>query len=326
MLSRVADAIYWTSRYVERAENVARFIDVNFNLLLDSPTSQGQDWAPLVLTTGDQEWFAEHYGEPTPENVMRFLTFDRRYPNSIVSSIVHARENAQTVREIISREMFAELNMLYLTVTDAARRNEPFEEMASFYDRVRLAGNYYQGVTDATLSRGEAWHFSRLARLLERADKTSRILDVKYFTLLPTVSDIGSTYDQVGWAALLNSASALQMYRQAYQELAPSHVAEFLILDKDFPRSIHYCVALAQQSLHAITKSPFNTYENLAEKQLGQLRANLDYADIETIMQQGLHQYLDRIQVALNEIGESIRQRFFELSDEAAVQSQSQSL
>ena len=326
MLSRVADAIYWISRYVERAENVARFIDVNFNLLLDSPTSQRQDWAPLVLTTGDQEWFAEHYGEPTPENVMRFLTFDRRYPNSIVSSIVHARENAQTVREIISREMFAELNMLYLMVTDAARKNEPFEELASFYDRVRLAGNYYQGVTDATLSRGEAWHFSRLARLLERADKTSRILDVKYFTLLPTVSDIGSTYDQVGWAALLNSASALQMYRQAYQELAPSHVAEFLILDKDFPRSIHYCVALAQQSLHAITKSPFNTYENLAEKQLGQLRANLDYADIETIMQQGLHQYLDRIQVALNEIGESIRHRFFELSDEAAVQSQSQSL
>ena len=235
MLSRVADAIYWISRYVERAENVARFIDVNFNLLLDSPTSQRQDWAPLVLTTGDQEWFAEHYGEPTPENVMRFLTFDRRYPNSIVSSIVHARENAQTVREIISREMFAELNMLYLTVTDAARKNEPFEEMASFYDRVRLAGNYYQGVTDATLSRGEAWHFSRLARLLERADKTSRILDVKYFTLLPTVSDIGSTYDQVGWAALLNSASALQMYRQAYQELAPSHVAEFLILGQGLP-------------------------------------------------------------------------------------------
>jgi len=325
MLSRVADAIYWTSRYVERAENVARFIDVNFNLLLDSH-GQRQSWEPLVLTTGDQDWFREHYGDPTPENVMRFLTFDRRYPHSIVSSIVHARENALTVREVISREMFEELNVLYLTVTDAAKRDEPFAEMASFYDRVRRAGNYFQGVTDATLSRGEAWHFSRLARLLERADKTSRILDVKYFALSPTVKDISSTYDQVGWAALLNSASALQMYRQAYQVLAPNHVAEFLILDNAFPRSIHYCVALAQQSLHAITKSPFNTYQNLAERQLGQLRANLDYADIETIMQQGLHQYLDRIQVALNEIGESIHQRFFELSDEAAVQSQSQSL
>lgn len=322
MLSRVADAIYWTSRYVERAENVARFIDVNFNLLLDAPANHRLSWEPLILTTGDQDWFAQHYGNPTPENVMRFLTFDKRYPNSILSCICRARENVLTVREVISREMFEELNTLYLTVTDASKRNEPFEEMASFYDRVKLAGIYYQGVTDATLSRGEAWHFSRLARLLERADKTSRILDVKYFTLLPTVSDVGTTLDQVGWAALLNSASALQMYRQTYQVLAPSHVAEFLILDKDFPRSIHYCVALAQQSLHAITKSPFNTYENLAEKKLGQLRANLDYADIETIMHQGLHQYLDQTQIALNDIGEAIRHRFFELSDEVMVQSQ----
>lgn len=315
MLSRVADAIYWTSRYVERAENVARFIDVNLNLILDAPTNHRPSWQPLILTTGDQDWFAEHYGSPTPEAVLSFLTFDKRYPNSIYSSVCRARENALTVREVISREMFEELNMLYLMVTEAAERREPLEDMTSFYDRVKLAGIYYQGVTDSTLSRGEAWHFSRLGRLIERADKTSRILDVKYFTLLPNASDVGSALDQVGWAALLNSASALQMYRQAYQVLAPSHVAEFLILDKDFPRSIHYCVALAQQSLHAITKGPPNTYQNAAERRLGQLRSNLDYADIETIMEQGLHQYLDQTQVALNNIGEAIRQRFFELSD-----------
>ncbi len=315
MLSRVADAIYWISRYVERAENVARFIDVNFNLVLDAPASHRPSWEPLVLTTGDQAWFAEHYGAPTPDNVLRFLTFDRDYPNSIISTIARARENALTVREVISREMFEELNILYLMVKDAARSDEPFEEMSSFYDRVKLAGIYYQGVTDSTLSRGEAWHFSRLGRLIERADKTSRILDVKYFALLPRVSDVGTTLDQVGWAALLNSASALQMYRQTYQVLAPEHVAEFLILDADFPRSIHYCVVLAQQSLHAITKSPPNSYQNVAERRMGQLRANLDYADIQTIMQQGLHQYLDQIQIALNSIAEGIRQRFFEVID-----------
>jgi uncharacterized alpha-E superfamily protein len=315
MLSRVADAIYWTSRYVERAENVARFIDVNFNLVLDTPHSHRPSWEPLVLTTGDQAWFAEHYGTPNPENVLSFLTFDRRYPNSIISTINNARQNALTIREVISREMFEELNTLYLMVNDAARRKEPFEEMASFYDRVKVAGIYYQGVTDSTLSRGEAWHFSRLGRLIERADKTSRILDVKYFVLLPTVGDVGSTLDQVGWAALLNSASALQMYRQTYQVLAPNHVAEFLILDRDFPRSIHYCVTLAQQSLHALTNSPINSYRNPAERLLGQLRANLEYADIETIMQQGLHQYLDQTQIALDGIGEAIRQRFFELTE-----------
>ena len=315
MLSRVADAIYWTSRYVERAENVARFIDVNFNWVLDAPQSHRPSWQPLVLTTGDQAWFAEHYGTPTPENVLSFLTFDRRYPNSIVSTISNARQNALTIRQVISREMFEELNTLYLMVNEAAKRQEPFEEMASFYDRVKVAGIYYQGVTDSTLSRGEAWHFSRLGRLIERADKTSRILDVKYFTLLPTVSDVGSTLDQVGWAALLNSASALQMYRQTYQVLAPNHVAEFLILDRNFPRSIHYCVTLAQQSLHALTNSPFNSYRNSAERLLGQLRAQLDYAGIDTIMHQGLHQYLDQIQIALNGIGEAIRQRFFELTE-----------
>jgi uncharacterized alpha-E superfamily protein len=315
MLSRVADAIYWISRYVERAENVARFVDVNFNLVLDAPSDQRSSWQALVLTTGDQNWFAEHYGAPTPENVLQFLTFDTRYPNSIGSTIRHARANALTVREIISREMFEELNTLYLMMNAAAIRNEPFEELASFYARVKLAGIYYQGVTDSTLSRGEAWHFARLGRMLERADKTSRILDVKYFSLLPARNGVGSTLDQVGWAALLNSASALQMYRRTYQVLAPSNVAEFLILDKDFPRSIHHCVVLAQQSLHAITRSPFNSYQNSAERRMGQLRANLDYADIETIMQQGLHQYLDQTQIALNNIGEAIRQRFFEHTD-----------
>jgi uncharacterized alpha-E superfamily protein len=313
MLSRVANAIYWSSRYVERAENVARFIDVNFNLVLDTHSGSGPTWAPLVMTTGDHDWFREHYGEATPDNVKQFLTFDRRYPNSILSVLESARDNARTIRDVISREMWEELNLLYWEVVEAERGKEALEELAPFYARVKLAGIHYQGVTDATLSRGEAWNFSRLGRMIERADKTSRILDVKYFTLLPSVSDVGTSLDQVGWAALLSSASALQMYRQAYQVLAPEHVAEFLILDPDFPRSIHHCIAQAQKSLHVISGGPTNSYRNDAERRIGQLRAKLDYGDITTVMRGGLHEYLDQIQSDLNDVSSAIEDRFFKL-------------
>jgi len=197
VLSRVAEAIYWCSRYVERAENVARFIDVTFNMQLDTRSNQRTGWEALVMTTGDQDWFREHYGEPSPENVKRFLTFDARYPNSIVSAVKSARDNARTVREVISREMWEELNALYLMVTEAARRNDPLEELATFFSRVKVAGVHYQGITNATMSHGEPWQFATLGQVIERADKTSRILDVKYFILLPHHTTINTTINQI---------------------------------------------------------------------------------------------------------------------------------
>ncbi|HSC88296.1 MAG TPA: alpha-E domain-containing protein, partial [Polyangiaceae bacterium] len=147
MLSRVADAVYWASRYVERAENVARFVNVNLDLMLDSPSTQKPSWEPLVLTTGDQDWYRENYETATAQSVMQFLTFDRKYPNSILSSVMAARENARTVREVISREMWQEVNGLYLTVVEASRKQGSGEEMAHFYERVKVAGIYYGGVT-----------------------------------------------------------------------------------------------------------------------------------------------------------------------------------
>src|SRR5688572_29271718 len=161
MLSRVADAVYWMSRYVERAENVARFVDVNLSLMLESPAGRLPGWEPLVLTTGDQDWFVQHYGEFSAEAVTAFLTFDRRYPNSIISSIAAARENARTVRDIISREMWQQLNEFYLMVVEASENPSSPGEMSDFYARVKLFGIYFEGVTNATLSRGEAWHFTQ---------------------------------------------------------------------------------------------------------------------------------------------------------------------
>lgn len=326
MLSRVADALYWTSRYVERAENVARFIDVSLNLMLESSAHGERDWASLVLTTGDQEFFEKKYGTATPANVTQFLTFDEEYPSSIWSSVSRARENARSVRDIISREMWQELNEFYLMVQQAAIPNAQPEDLIDFCARVKRAGIYFEGVTNATLSRGEAFHFAHLGRMLERADKTSRILDVKYFLLSPSQAQsqaqggaasgngngVDSNADQLGWTTLLNSASALQMYRQIWHVTTPQSVSEFLLLDRNFPRSILRCVRRAQESLHSVSGVPLGSFESEAERLVGRLRSELEYAKVQEIMEQGLHQYLDGLQGQLNEVGSAVSAQFFE--------------
>ena len=192
MLSRVADSIYWMGRYVERAENVARFVDVNLNLMLDGPTGTDQQWKPVVNTTGDHEDFTKRYGEATEHKVIQFLTFDRDNPNSIISCLRGARENARSVREIISSEMWLQLNQFYLTVNSAVANGKGLDSPHHFFTQVKLSSHLFSGVTDATMTHNEAWHFCRLARKLERADKTSRILDVKYFILLRSAADVGT--------------------------------------------------------------------------------------------------------------------------------------
>jgi uncharacterized alpha-E superfamily protein len=191
MLSRVADSVYWMSRYVERAENVARFVDVNFQLMLDAPEGNDQQWEPLVATTGDHAQFTKRHGAATEENATKFLTFESENPNSILSCLRAARENARNVREIISSEMWLQLNRFYLIVKSAAESPGGLENPQDFFDTVKQASHLFSGITDATMTQGEAWHFSRLGRMLERADKTSRILDVKYFLLLRSADDVG---------------------------------------------------------------------------------------------------------------------------------------
>jgi uncharacterized alpha-E superfamily protein len=162
--------------------------------------------------------------------------------------------------------------------------------------------------------------------MIERADKTSRILDVKYYILLPSLSDISTSVDQVGWTALLNSASALQMYRQQHHNISPRKVAQFLLLDAEFPRSIRHGVHRLQESLHCITGTRLGGYQNEAERLVGMLRGRLDYASIDSIMDGGLHEYLDELQQTLNDIGEAIGQRFFGHDARPSEPSQTQNL
>ena len=311
MLSRVADSIFWMSRYIERAENVARFIDVNLNLLLDVGVQGSSQWAPLVYTTGDHEEFEARFDEATQENVIRFLTFDTENPNSIASCLASARENARASREMISSQMWEELNKFYLLVRDARNDALAVNSPYGFFDKIKRAGYSLEGVTNGTMSHGEAWNFGRLGQMIERADKTSRILDVKYYLLLPQASDVGTPLDMRQWATLLRSASALEMYRKVHGRLSPKSVAAFLLLNREFPRAIHYCVQEAERSLLTISGGSGNSFRIRSEQLLGRLRAEFGYADMEDIMNNGMHEFIDALQAKLNTVGIAISEDFF---------------
>ena len=310
MLSRVADAIYWMSRYVERAENIARVVDVNLHLALDFPEANSQ-WEPLIETTGDSELFKKKNKAATRDEVLSFLSFDKDSPNSILCCLAHARENARSVREIISSEMWEQVNRAYLMVNEAARSNAFIDSPHDFFTAVKQASHTFVGTTYLTMSHNEAWHFGRLGRLLERADKTSRILDVKYFFLLPHAQDVGTTIDELQWAAVLRSASAIEMYRKRHGGITPAKVVEFLMLGRRFPRSVRYCVNKSERSLHAITGTPLGTWTNQAERELGRVAAELAYADPQEMMKRGLHEQIDSIQTQLNVIGDAVYSTFF---------------
>lgn len=310
MLSRVANSIYWLSRYMERAENVARFIDVNLQMMLDLPFGADEQWQPLISISGDDADFAARYAQATRDNVIKFLALDEANPNSILSCLRSARENARSVREVISSEMWQQVNTSYLNIysgaADALSRS-PY----AFFTEVKKASQLFNGVTEATMLHGEGWHFYQMGRLLERADKTSRLLDVKYFILLPSAMDVGTPLDDIQWAAVLRSASALEMYRKRYGHIAPEDLVAFLLLEPEFPRSIHYCVTVANDSLHAISGTPIGMYRNSAEQNLGQLRAELAYTDRKQIMARGLHEFLDMLQSKLNKVDQCVFETFF---------------
>lgn len=314
LLSRVANDIYWMSRYVERAENIARFIDANWHLMLDLPDEGTDLWEPLIQVTGDSELFHEKYEVSNQFNVIQFLVFDQDYANSIYSCVNCARENARAVREQISPAMWEQLNSFYHLVLGAASQPETVQNNPQvFLNRVRENGTMLGGLADDTMSHGEGWHFFRMARLLERAEKTSRILDVKYFIILPDVDYVGSAYDAIQWAALLRSTSGLETFRQHHGKITPDQVVDFLLLDRYFPRAVQACLRGADYSLRAISGTMPGQYVNSAEQSLGRVCSDLGYTDSETVMKVGLHEFIDDLQIKLNYVDLEIYHSFFDV-------------
>jgi len=320
MLSRVAESVYWLNRYVERAENYSRFIDVNHQLSLDLSEEFTNQWMPLVYTTGDADLFAEKYSKASSSNVIQFMTFDEENPSSIYSCLKFARENARTIRENISTSMWESLNGFYLYVQDARNklskeRDENFTglsvSLSEFLSEVRKNAQSFYGCSDASISHDEVWNFSLLGRFLERADKTTRILDMKYFILLPSVQDVGSTLDLLQWLSLLKSASAHEMYNRNYKRVHPKDIAEFLILDSKFPRSIVFCLEEISASLDLVSGQKEGLPKNPAQEAVDKYLSSLKSKSIDSIFDKGLHEFLDDIQIELNTIGIKISERFF---------------
>jgi uncharacterized alpha-E superfamily protein len=335
MLSRVANCLYWMSRYIERAENTARLVDTNLQLLLDyrnlNEQRLAEHWLPIVQATGDEEAFFKLHPKATAAAVTEFLVFQPENSNSLVQSICQARENARMVRDQITFELWEELNRLYLFVRSPRARDLWRSSPSEFFQEIKASSLHMIGITYATLLRNEGWYFLQAGKFLERADKTSRILDVRYQTLpekgMPTSI---SQAEALEWSAILRSCSALDSYKALYgADVTPKSVAEFLILNADFSRSILFSANLLDQSLRHISGVPEGRFTNDAERLAGRLVSELRFSTIEEVFDQGLHNYLDVLQQKLNDIGNAlfqtyIFQSFSSLEEEILVQQEEQ--
>ena len=312
MLSRVANSIYLLSRYLERLDSIARFINVNYFLMLEKgeATDGKTQWDPLIYASGDHKDFFQRYKKADEKNVIKFLSFDKTNQNSILSCVEAARENARTVREIIPTEQWQTINDLYHFIKDESKKKK-HSNLQDFYKKIKDYNNQTIGLTLNSQLRNQAWHFLRLAKLLERADKTARLLDVKYFSLLPNLSYVDSPYDAIEWGAVLKSVNAFQMYRQTYHRVSYENVSDFLINNQYFPRSICYCVSEASKSLAEIISIIGINVE--ASKYMDDLETMIKSKDTKSILREGLHEFVDAFQVKLNELDEAIYNSFFAL-------------
>lgn len=320
MLSRVANTLYWMVRYVERADNLARLIDVNQQLLLDSERLDSDRlrgfWQPIILSTGDEDLFNSLYATAGSTEVIRFLTEDPRNPNSITSCVALARENARTVRDQLSDELWEELNGLYLFTRSAEATRLIATDPPRYYENIRRSAVTFLGIAAATTARNEDWDFMDLGRHLERADKTTRFLDVaSYLPDGPDVSAAGILH----WTAILRSCGALRAFRAVERTISARSVIGFLVFSGKFPRAVRFCMEKVDVSLHRISGTPRGTFCNEAEREAGRLLADLNFGSSEDAFRTGLHDYLDALQERFNAIGTAVFQSYVLMPEQIQV-------
>jgi hypothetical protein len=296
--------------------------------MMDLNDEYPNQWMPLIYTTGDQELFAKKYEIPSVGNVIHFLTLILK-----IQILFFMHFNCKGKRTNNKRKYFyynvGSLNEFYLEVKlirndylklppDDISLTTPFtsysgKNLSEFFRLIRNKCQMFNGTTDSTINHDDVWHFAMIGRNLERADKTTRILDMKYFILLPSVHDVGSTLDLLQWISLLKSASAHEMYNRIFPKVVPLHIAEFMIQNPVFPRSIKFCLEGIDKNVMRVSSGDSKETVNIAHESVLRALKKIDSTTMSLVFKDGFHEYIDQIQIHLNEIGESIHERFFRI-------------
>jgi uncharacterized alpha-E superfamily protein len=313
MLSRTADHLFWMARYIERAENTARMLDVNVQtaLLPQAPENAEQGWRAMLSICELTEAFASKHGEVSAESVIDFMVKDPHNPSSIYCCLQGARENARAVRGALTTEVWETNNTTWLDLKKILTEGTVEHDSSEFFEWVKFRSHLSRGVTIGTMLKDDAFRFIRLGTFLERADNTARLLDVKFHTMpfspMSNLSKADPHADYYHWAAILRSVSAFETYRKVYRDvITPDRVAELLILRDDMPRSLLASLNEVCSNLEMIR----NDYSANTERRAGKLRADLVYSQIDDILQMGLHAYLTNFLERINDLGNRISKDF----------------
>lgn len=309
MLSRTADHLYWMARYMERAENIARMLDVNhrMSLMPQSEVQAEQAWGATLRIMGLENAFSKCFDDVSADAVLAFMIFNPDNPTSIRSCLRAARENAHAVRGTLTSELWETTNSTWLKMRDFNGDKLNDEGVSNFFEWVKFRSHLSRGVTLGTMLQDEALRFIRIGTFLERADNTLRILDVKYQLLLPAGEVEGGSADFYQWSALLRSVSAFEIYRRIYRDLiTPSRVAEMMLLRVDMPRSLARCMKEVYNNLRAVS----NEHSAETERRAGLLEANTRFGKIDDIVREGLHNYVVQALGRIQDLGNRIADDF----------------
>ncbi len=317
MLSRVAENLYWMGRYVERAESIARLLDAAFYLELDAAgfarEEDGSGPVEGVLTIlGCRADFEAEHADSDRDVMLRYLTFERKNPRSIVTMIGRARENARGTQEAISAEVWSELNRIYLYLGGPKAQRRFASSPSAFFSAIKKSCILWSGLVDGTLARDEVYHFLQAGRYLERADQIGRVVAAKSHYLHEPEAGKIAPMRAVQWSSLLRSCSAYDAYLRTFQErVDPQGVVRYLVLDADFPRALRFCVARCRESLHEISGGDDDGYGSEAERLLGRLDGELRYIDVNEIFDRGLPRFLGGVQDTCARVGEEFHKAYF---------------
>lgn len=311
MLSRTADNLYWLARYVERAEFLARTIEVA-QRMASLPSTYGgssNEWESALATAGCAGPFHAIYKDATEKSVTEFLAFSQQNPSSIFNCFEVARANARAVRTALTMEMWDAINSGWLELRRTRPRRYDRDEIGRFLSTVKSASLLFDGSASRTMLRRDTYWFERLGLYVERADNTARILDVKYHVLLPGAEHVGGTLDYYQWTSLLRAVSALTSFHWVYrQNVKPWLIADFLILNEQMPRSLAACYESITRYLDLLAQQYGR--QGTAQRQARTLRARLQNSDIESVFQSGLHEFIGEFIVANNRIGAAVTEQY----------------